>query len=166
MSTINYEVMKLFLTIPVFSFFLSLSVFSQEKDVKVGKDNIVSVDGVSVFKLVSTKIPDAYTVYNLNDEKLIIFNFLAFNDPSQVSSSNPKGSVQYFDVTFINDELSKCEIGVPGFKKQLAKQIVADGLVVDGKLDSDAVKLFCRVNGTRYSELRQRPGTTVIINNK
>jgi hypothetical protein len=140
---------------------LTLNVFSQE--VKVKKD-IVTVDGVSVFKLVSTNYPDAYTIYNLNDEKLAVFNALFYNDPKQITPGSPEGRIGYFDITFFNEAMDKCEIRIVGFKKQLAELIVSEKLVKDGKLDNTAVMQFCRVNGTKFSEDQKRSNTTIIIN--
>jgi len=46
--------------------FLTFNSFSQQQKVTVKKD-IVSVNDVPVFTLVSTSYPDALTLYNLNN---------------------------------------------------------------------------------------------------
>ncbi len=150
-------------TITILLAFLSMYGFSQDEKITVKKD-LVEIDGTPVFTLKSTNYPDAYTLYNLNDEKLIVFSSQFYSDPKQITSGNPKGRVGYFDITFLNDSMDKCEIRIVGFKKQLAKLIISEGLVKEGKLDEKAVKQFCRVNGMKFSEDRKNSGTTIIIN--
>lgn len=103
--------------------FFSLNAFSQKQKVKVKKD-IVKLNGDALFKMVSTKYPDAYTIYNLDDEKLALFNANYYRDEQQVTAGNPEGRVAYFVITFFNDELDQCEIRIVGFKKHLAKRII------------------------------------------
>ena len=61
--------------------------------------------------------------------------------------------------------MDKCEIRIVGFKKQLAELIVSEGLIKEGKLNETAVKQFCRVNGTKFSDAKKSNNTTIIINN-
>ena len=61
--------------------------------------------------------------------------------------------------------MDKCEIRIVGFKKQLAELIVSEGLIKEGKLNETAVKQFCRVNGTKFSDAQKSNNTTIIINN-
>jgi hypothetical protein len=129
------------------------------------KDDIVSVDGTPVFSLVSVKYPDGYTLHNLNNEKLAVFNSQFYTDSKQITPGNPQGRIGYFDITFLNPDMDKCEIRIVGFKKQLAQLIISEGLVKDGKLDETAVKQFCRINGMKFSEDRKNSGTTIIIKN-
>lgn len=151
-------------TILITSILLSLFTFNAfSQEIKVKKD-IVSIDGTPLFKMISTNYPDAYTLYNLNDEKLAVFNALFYNDPKQVTSANTQGRIGYFDITFFNEAMDKCEIRIVGFKKQLAELIVSEGLIKDGKLNETAVQQFCRVNGMKFSEA-QKSNTTIIINN-
>lgn len=114
--------------------------------------------------MVSTNYPDAYTLYNLNNEKLAVFNAQFYSDSKQITAGNPQGRIGYFEITFINDSLDKCEIRIVGMKKQLAQLIVAEGLVKEGELDKTSVQQFCRINGMKFSEDRNRVGTTIIIN--
>lgn len=153
--------MKTIISITIILSLLGFYTFSQE--VKVKKD-IVSLDDTPLFKMISTNYPDAYTLYNLNDEKLAIFNALFYNDPKQVTDANTQGRIGYFDITFFNEAMDKCEIRIVGFKKQLAELIVSEGLIKDGKLNDTAVKQFCRINGMKFSEA-QKSNTTIIINN-
>jgi hypothetical protein len=129
------------------------------------KNDIVSVDGTAVFTLVYKNYPEAITLYNLNNEKLAIFSAEGYSDSKLITNSNPNGKVNYFDITFLNPDMDKCEIPIFGLKKHLAQYIISEGLVKEGKLDEAAVKQFCRINGTKFSEDRKNAGTTVIIKN-
>jgi hypothetical protein len=144
--------------------FLTFNGFSQQQKVTVKKD-IVNVNDVPVFTLVSTSYPDALTLYNLNNEKLAYFFTQFYSDAGQIKNANPQGRVGYFEITFFNEGMDKCEIRIVGFKKQLAELIISEGLVKDGKLDETAVKQFCRINGMKFSEDRKNAGTTIIIKN-
>ncbi|RYM35932.1 hypothetical protein ERX46_02760 [Brumimicrobium glaciale] len=144
--------------------FLSFASFSQKQKVKV-KNDIVTLDGSPLFKIVSSNYPDGYTFYSLDDDKLAVFNSQFYNDPKQVTAGSPEGRVGYFEITFFNEDLDKCEIRIVGFKKQLAQHIISAGLIVDGELDETAVKQFCVINGSKFSEDRKNSGTTIIINN-
>lgn len=137
--------------------------FSQEQKVTVKKD-LISVNDTPTFTLVSTNYPDAYTLYNLKNEKLAVFNAQFYSDSQQITPGNPQGRIGYFDITFFNEDMDKCEIRIVGAKKQLAQLIISEGLIKDEKLDETAVKQFCRVNGMKFSEDRKRSGTTIIIN--
>ena len=129
------------------------------------KKDLVSVGETPVFTLVSTSYPDALTLYNLKNEKLAYFFAQFYSDPRQINNANPQGKVSYFDITFFNEAMDKCEIRIVGFKKHLAELIISEGLVKEGKLDEAAVKQFCRINGTKFSEDRKNAGTTIIIKN-
>ena len=149
--------------ITIFLLFFTFNSFSQLRKVTVKKD-IVSVNDVPVFTLVSTSYPDAYTLYNLNNEKLAYFFAQFYSDARQINNANPQGRVGYFEITFFNEAMDKCEIRSVGFKKQLAELIISEGLVKDGKLDETAVKQFCRINGMKFSEDRKNTGTIIIKN--
>ncbi|OJX37628.1 MAG: hypothetical protein BGO87_11175 [Flavobacteriia bacterium 40-80] len=134
--------------------------FSQKDKIKIDND-IVLVNNIPVFKLKTFQM-QTFTLYDLNDTKLAIFNCLDYYDSKEISSGNPKGRVVYFDVTFLNDDTDKCEIPCNGFKKQLAQYIQEYGLVKEGKLDETAVKQFVKIHGNKFSDVRNR-STTIII---
>lgn len=156
--------MKVIFRIIFLFFVVSTSLNAQvEQKVTVKKD-IVSVDGIPFFKMISTNYPDAYTVYNLKDEKLAYFSAQFYSDPNQITPGNPQGRIGYFDITFFNEEMDKCEIKIVGFKKHLAQLIIAEKLIQMDKLDNIAVKKFCKVNGFKFSESKNRQNTVIIIN--
>lgn len=157
--------MKTLLITSILLLLFSFNSFSQKQKVKV-KDDLVTLDGTAMFKMVSTKYPDAYTIYNLQDEKLAIFNAQYYRDAQQVTAGNPEGRVAYFEITFFNGDLDQCEIQIVGFKKHLAERIINEELIVDGQLNQSAVKQFCAINGSKFSKQREKStGTTIIINN-
>lgn len=135
--------------------------FSQKVEVK--KD-LVSVDGKPVFELRANHL-QTFTLYNLNQEKLGVFNVEDYYDSREISNGNPKGRVAYFDVTFMNSDMDKCEIPINGFKKSLAKYIVQYELVKDNQLNETAVKQFVRIHGMKFSEQKER-STTIIIHTR
>ncbi|MDY0388581.1 MAG: hypothetical protein RBT65_15950 [Methanolobus sp.] len=154
--------MKTILSTNILLLFFTFNGLSQEQKVTVKKD-LVSVDGSAVFKLVSTNYPDAYTLYNLNNEKLAVFNAQFYSDSKQITPGNPQGRIGYFDITFFNADMDKCEIRIVGAKKQLAQLIISEELIKDEKLNETAVKQFCRIHGMKFSEDRENSGTTIII---
>jgi len=144
--------------------FFSFSSLSQK--VKV-KNDLVTLDGTAMFKMISSNYPDAFTFFNLEDEKLAIFNANYYRDPQQITAGNPEGRVAYYDITFFNEDLDKCEIQIVGFKKHLAERIINEKLFEDGKLNETAIKQFCAINGSKFSKQRENSsGTTIIINNR
>jgi len=108
--------MKRILITNILLLLFAFNGFSQEQKVTVKKD-LVSVNGSPVFKLVSTSYPDAYTLYNLNNEKLAVFNAQFYSDSKQITQGNPQGRIGYFDITFLNENMDKCEIRIVGAKK-------------------------------------------------
>lgn len=140
---------------------ISFNSWSQNQKISVKKD-LVSLNESPVFTMTSTSYPDAYTVSSLEGKKLIYFNAYFYNSPSQVTTANPNGRIGYFDITFFNDRMDKCEIRIVGAKKALAEQIISEGLIKNGELDDLAVIQFCRINGMKFSE--EQKGTTIIIN--
>lgn len=151
----------------IISFLLLFSVFttfSQEQKITLKKD-LVSINNTPLFKLASSNYPNSFTLYNLENERLAVFNAHHYNDSRQVNSGNPQGRIGYFDITFLNEDMDKCEIRIVGMKKHLAQLIYSEKLVRDGKLDEVAVKQFCRIHGIKFSEEQKRTGSTVIINN-
>lgn len=147
--------MKATLITSILLLFCICNSFSQEQKITVKKD-WVSVNDAIVFKMVSTAYPDAYTLYDLNNGKLAVFNAQFYSDPKQITPGNPEGRIGYFDITFFNGDMDKCEIRIVGAKKQLAQLIISEGLVKNGKLDETAVKQFCRIHGMKFSEDRKR----------
>ena len=85
--------------------FFTFNLFSQEQKVTVKKD-LVSVNDSAVFILISTNYPDAYTLYNLNNEKLAVFNAQFYSDSRQITPGNPQGRIGYFDITFFNIDIT------------------------------------------------------------
>lgn len=133
--------------------------FSQKIDVK--KD-IVTVDGTPVFKMKYDFGQNTIYLHNLQDERLAIFKCESYNDSKQVSNGNPQGRVSYYDATFLNDDIDKCDFNVGGAKKAIAKYLIEYKIMDGDKLNDVAVKKFVKIHGTKFSDQRNS-STTIII---
>lgn len=138
--------------------------FGQKSKIDVKKD-VISVNGTPVFQLVNTPDLQGFFLKDLNDKKLAVFNMLTYYDRSRVNDANPKGSVSYFDVTFMNDAMDKCEMRVLGLRKNLAAYLLEYDVIKDGQLNPDGVQQFIKIHGTKFSDEKNR-STTIIINNQ
>ena len=150
----------------VFSFLsilFSFSTFAQKETIKVKKD-IVYVNDIPQFTIELNFRMEAYTIYNLQGEKLIYLIAQEYFDVNAQSSSNPKGSIKYFDVTFMDESMNKCEIPIIGMKTAIAKEILQSGLVKDGELSDREIQQYVQIHGTKYSDGKNK-STTIIINN-
>lgn len=141
----------------------SFMAFSQK--VTIDEDTI-KVDGKPYAILEkSSGLGFDFTVKSMAGTELFFMQFLDFNNPSKVNSSNKTGRVTYFEITFFNDK-QKCEVDNTGGKKSVAKFIVEKNLVVDGAVNQEAENKLVLINGMKFSEERKSlGGTTIIINN-
>lgn len=145
------------------SILFSVSTFAQKEKIKVKKD-IVYVDDAPQFTIELNMRMEAFTVYNLQGEKLIYLIAQEYFDNNAQTSSNPKGSIKYFDVTFMNENMNKCEIPIVGLKTAIAKEIIQSGLIKDGQLNDREIQQYIQIHGTKYSDGKNK-STTIIINN-
>lgn len=146
----------------LFLLLFSSASFAQKSIIRVKKD-IVYTDGKPQFKLVASAIPDAITLYNLQDEKLAVFNAHYYNDSKQITPGNPQGRIGYYEITFLNGDMDQCEIRMVGYKKVLAEILIGEGLIEEGKLVDKSIKQFCTIQGKKFSEDRKHSGQTIII---
>lgn len=144
--------------------FLTTLLVAQKPKIDVKKD-VVSIDGVPSFKLVNTPDLNGFILKDMNDTKLAFFNMESYYDRSHINDANPQGKITYFDITFMNESMDKCEMSVIGLRKMLANYLLEYDVIKDGKLNAVGVQQFVRIHGTKYSEQR-RNSTTIIINNK
>lgn len=147
----------------VFLFGSGLLMAQKEKIEVDKKTEVVSVDGTSVFILEGQNMGNTQILKDLNGQRMAVFQVVDYYDSRYISSSNSKGRVAYFDVTFLNENLDKCEIPVNGFKKQLAKYILDYNLVNENKLDANAVRQFVAIHGMKFSEEKNRSTTIIIV---
>jgi hypothetical protein len=140
----------------------AISTFAQKEKVDVDfdkKTGIVTINDVPAFKAIGEKSSFApgmkdWTIQNLEGKPLFILVYSWFQDYHSVSKSNPSGNVSYYEVKFLDNQKSNCEISNNFFKSILAL-IYRNGLIKDGKLDSEAVDLFVTKNGNKFSELKR-----------
>ncbi len=147
----------------IVSILFTVSSFAQKEVVKVKKD-IVYMGDAPQFTIELNLRMEAYTIYNLKGEKLIYLIAQEYFDVNAQTSSNPKGSIKYFDVTFMNENMNKCEIPIIGMKTAIAKEIIQSNLIKDGQLNDKEIQQYIQIHGTKYSDGKNK-STTIIINN-
>ncbi|MFA5574313.1 MAG: hypothetical protein WC994_04595 [Brumimicrobium sp.] len=133
------------------------------QDIKIKRD-MVYLDGIEQFKLESLQLGNTVNIYNKEGEKLIVYRYQSYNDKDAITSGNPNGTISWYEVTFLNENMDKCEVDLM-MKKGLAKEIISNNLVQDGQLNEASVKQFIVIHGMNYSAQRKSPSTTIIINN-
>ncbi len=139
---------------------LPIALFAQK--VKLGdKTNQVTIDGVNSFKIERSGcgwgMPDChFDVFDNDGNKVIRINYKEFKSPMERKASNPEGIVRYYEYIFL-DSKSKAEIEYLYMKEEkVAKNIVKNNLIVDGKLNDKAVEEFVLVHGTDFSARASR----------
>ncbi|MFT5820160.1 MAG: hypothetical protein ACI8ZM_001394 [Crocinitomix sp.] len=142
---------------------LTFSANSFSQKIKI-KDDIATVDGEAFLNFDYTVSENSITISSLtaNDDE-IYATYLDYNDPKNVTSSNPQGTVRWIELNFLTLGL-KCEVD-SHTKKSLVKFIIKHKLYVDGFLNKANVTTLISKFGMRYSENRPNGNVTVIINN-
>ncbi len=137
--------------------------FAQKQKITLDDDTI-KVNGIS-YALIekSSGMSFNFRIKSLEGKDLINFQFQEYNNPNKVQSSNPKGRVTYYEVSFLNDG-QKCETSSPGTKKGVAKMVVENNLVKEKEVNYEGENSFVMINGMKFSEERNRlNGPNVII---
>lgn len=130
-------------------------------------DDILSKDGVALFKLTKSKSNmhlgyNDVTISSLDGERLIFCQVIEFADPAVTTT----GKSQYYEMTFL-DNGGKTEVRWYMKMKNFAEMLADNNLIKDGELDSDAVQQFILINGAKYSKRRAElnpTNQTIIIN--
>lgn len=157
----------------VFVLFLAISVstsFAKDKKPEVElKEDTVLVDKKAEFIFEKIKYSPGvfnYFIKDLSGKKLAFLKFYNFKDPKEISSANPDGNVNYYEVTFLESN-QKAEILFYPRHIKMAEFIVKQNLVKDGNISEEAEQEFILVNGNAYSLKRNELGnnSTIIINN-
>ncbi len=144
----------LFIQIMMISFIVNAQKAKIEYDSKTNK---VSVNGVESFKMERFDcgfgmLDCHFDVFDKDGKKVIRINYRDFKSPVEVSKYNPEGNVQYYEFIFLESK-QKAEINYVGITvEKVAKSIISNNLIVDGKLDVAAVDEFILSNGTPFSE--------------
>ncbi len=145
----------------IFTFILvTTSLFGQK--IKFDDDKAF-VDGEAYLKWVSKVMDSEVSISSLTSDKEEIFvMYLDYNDPKEVTQSNPKGTVRWMEFNFLALNI-KCEVD-SRFPKGLLKVIIDNNLYVDGTLNEENVKRFVQKYGTRFSDNRPGGDVNIIIN--
>lgn len=154
-----------------FSFLVaSLSAFGQNVSVK---RDVVLIDEqpAFVFKKINASL---MAINSLDGQQLAVLQVVRYVNPNSATTttrtSRPMNTTTststttstYYDVTFMNEELSKCEIPMLP-RKALAKEWVHFGLVKDGALDASSMEKYIKIYGQKFSDQIQNTRNTVII---
>ena len=156
--------MKKLFALSILLFGLNSISFAQKQKVTLEEDTI-KVNGVSYAILdKSAGLGFDFKVKSLEGKDLFFLKFLDFNNPSRITSGNPKGRVTYFEATFFNDG-KKCEVYATGGKKSVAKRIVENELILNNAVNEQAENTFVLINGMKFSEERNsmNNGNVIII---
>jgi hypothetical protein len=147
--------------------FLLLSCFSfvaGDKEKYEVKDGVASLNGQPLFRV---EAPEKwgldYRIKTLDGTDVAYLKWVVVNDKNQKTQSNPTGEVKYYEITFLTNSL-KCEVEYHYSKKDFAKLFHTNKIILDNKVNDEAIRAFVLIHGTSFSD-RMKQGTTVIINN-
>lgn len=137
--------------------------FAQKKE-KINFDidkkaQTFTVNGQPVFKFEESKNmvhPAVHNYYftNLEGKKLILIVYKSYNSFAERTQSNPQGSVSYYEVNFLDGKDNKpVEIGY-NFLKKIGELFYEKGVIKDGQLDEESIKMFLMESGTPFSDKR------------
>jgi hypothetical protein len=142
----------------IFALLFAVPFFGIAQDVDFDKktDEVI-VDGSKVFKIERSgcgfgSVDCHYDIFDLEGNKLFKVNYRDFNSPVEVSKANPEGTVKYFEFVFFSSK-QKAETDFTSIKEiHLAKFIVKNKLVKDGKINQPAVDEFVFSAGTPFAD--------------
>lgn len=142
----------------LFMVLFTANTFAQKEKLDIDYDkktNIATVNGTQVFKILkeTNASGTTYTVQSLDGKTLITFVPVFYTDSREVSQSNPNGRRGYNDIVFEDAPDIKADMVWFGMNQSI-KMIYENHLIVDGKLDVEAAKLFARKQGTVNTEKR------------
>lgn len=135
--------------------------FNFAQKIKFDGDTVL-VDGNKAFILDMVSASSFnFKLKTLDGKQVAFLQFNDFYDTQEISSSNPKGRVTYFEVTFLESEL-KCEMPNVGLKKQIAKYINESEIIRDNVVNEKAIQDFVLIHGMKFTE-RKNKSTTIYI---
>ncbi|HNI04118.1 MAG TPA: hypothetical protein PL010_05755 [Flavobacteriales bacterium] len=135
-----------------------LPTAAQKYDQKKGSE-MVTKDGVD-FLRIETKGCGfspmcSFNVYDAEGNKVIIVTVENFKDPAAVNQSNPEGIVRFSTYSFPTLD-KQAEYAMFRIKaEKVAKEIDSNELILDGKLNEEAVNAFVLVHGMKFSQQRE-----------
>ncbi len=140
---------------------LIAGVHAQKEKIEIKKDTVLA-DGVPQFLM--EKIHRGagwfdFSVKELSGKEFCYVSTLRYVNPANPEASKNSGEVAYFEFKFLEWGLA-CETRCmpPVLAKGVAKELIKNKIVKNGMVDPEAVKRFCMINGTRYTEEQKRIG--------
>jgi hypothetical protein len=140
-----------------------LPFFTNAQKIKLdSKTNQVTVDGLNSFKIDRSGCGLVgagdchFDVYDIDSNKVMRINYKDFKSAMEVNRSNPDGNIMYAEFIFLASK-TKAEV-TPFYRNEekMAKFILKNNLIVNGKLNDKAVEEFVLVHGTAFSERASR----------
>jgi len=159
--------MKSFLLLLI-SFALATSASAQK--IKV-EDELITVDGQPYARIEQDgcgliDVDCFYYVKSLQNQRLFVVKQMSFNDPTQVSASNPQGRQMYLQYVFTAAKAT-AETSYPATLHlralDVARKVYKAQLIKDGTLNEQLAADFVTNNGTTYSEHRRASSQPTII---
>ncbi len=139
-----------------------VATVSQAQKVKIKKGTVL-VDDVEYAQWTKDDIvPLNRNVKNTNGDVLLVAVLKSYTDPAEVSQSNPKGTVSYYEIT--EPESGGVYFEFQGFPKQLFKSLY-NGKAIndDGSLNMQNLKKIATRYGHEFSRKRgERPQIIII----
>lgn len=135
---------------------MSNFTFSQNIDFDKKTDEVI-IDGVKSFKIERVDcgwnpVDCHYDILDLEGNKLFKVNYRDFKSAVEISRANPQGIVRYLEFVFFSSK-QKAETDFMGMKEiHLAKFILKNKLVKDGKINQPAVDEFVFSSGTPFAD--------------
>lgn len=103
-----------------------------------------------------------FSLKEMSGREFAYVRTLSYVNYSHPEASKNNGNVYYFDFRFFDFDLT-CEVRCmpPVLAKGVAKLVVQNHLIKDGKADEAAIKRFCQIHGTRYTDDQRRIGIII-----
>jgi hypothetical protein len=101
-------------------------------------------------------------VKNLNGDILLLAIYKSYVDPNEVTQSNPKGNVAYYEIT--DPESGEVYFEYQGFPKHLFKAFYNGGVInEDGSLNLENLKRVGSRFGHEFSRKRGEKPKVIIV---
>ncbi|MGI4870145.1 MAG: hypothetical protein ACRYFX_03085 [Janthinobacterium lividum] len=147
---------------------LATSAFAQK--IKVEND-LVTVDGQPYARIEKDgcgmmDLDCSYHVKSLQNQQLFTVKQVIFNDPGQISASNPEGRTLYLQYIFTASRTT-AETSFPATLHlralDVARKVYQAHLLKEGTLDAEVADTFVLDKGTPFSQRRREINPQVIV---
>ena len=103
-----------------------------------------------------------YSFKDLQGTEIAYVSVRQYTNPARPEANKTTGVVYYYEYNFLSLGLqAEVQNPFPPAIKGIAKHIVTHNMIKDGAVDEAAIKRFCQINGTRYTEDQKRIGIMI-----